>query len=72
MRETIFPTQEMSDAESHDQSQHHHQQAGQKVVQLEILPMFINLGRVEKKLPITGLRIIVTLMRIRASLKCGS
>jgi|LakMenE01Jun11ns_1017448.scaffolds.fasta_scaffold7944219_1 hypothetical protein len=48
MREKIFPTQEMSDAESHDQSQHHHQQAGQKVVQLEILPMLINLGRIEK------------------------
>jgi hypothetical protein len=39
----------MSDAESHHQSQHHHQQPGQKVVQLEILPMFINLGRKEKK-----------------------
>ncbi len=55
----------MSDAESHDQRQHHHQQAGQKVVQLEILPMFINLGRIEKK-------ICLSQGCGYASLECGS
>jgi hypothetical protein len=64
MREKIFPTQEMSDAESHHESEHHHQQPGQKVVQLEILPMFIDLGRIEKKLFIAGCGSV--------SLECGS